>query len=40
LLRKWVDDPVATPDALDALAILDEKSWQDERAPVLIHDKA
>jgi uncharacterized protein YbbC (DUF1343 family) len=40
LLRQWVDDPVATPDDLNALAILDEKSWQDERAAMLIFDKA
>jgi len=40
LLRKWVDDSVAMPDDLNALAILDEKSWQDERAPVLIYDQA
>jgi uncharacterized protein YbbC (DUF1343 family) len=40
LLREWVDDQVAMPDDLNAAAILDEKSWQDERAPVLIYDKA
>jgi uncharacterized protein YbbC (DUF1343 family) len=40
LLRQWVDDHAAMPDDLNALAILDEKSWQDERAPVLIYDKA
>jgi hypothetical protein len=40
LLRQWVDDHAAMPDDLNAMAILDEKSWQDERAPVLIYDKA
>ncbi len=40
LLREWVDDQVAMPDDLNAAAILDEKSWQDEQAPVLIYDKA
>jgi len=39
LLRQWVDDDVAMPDDLNALAIPDEKSWQDERAPLLIYDK-
>jgi hypothetical protein len=40
LLRQWVDDHAAMPDDLNAMAILDEKSWQDERAPILIYDKA
>jgi uncharacterized protein YbbC (DUF1343 family) len=40
LLRQWVDDPVAMPDDFNAMAVLDEKSWQDERALVLIYVKA
>ena len=31
LLRQWVDDPGAVAADLDALAIVDEKSWIDER---------
>jgi uncharacterized protein YbbC (DUF1343 family) len=37
LLRKWVDDPTATPGDLDALAVPDEKSWLDERRASLIY---
>jgi uncharacterized protein YbbC (DUF1343 family) len=36
-LRTWVDDPVATPDDLDALAISDETSWNVERNAVLLY---
>lgn len=32
LLRKWVDDPAATPADLDALAAADEAGWQEESA--------
>jgi len=31
LLRQWVDDPGAVAEDLDALAIVDEQSWIDER---------
>ena len=31
LLREWVDDPRATPDDLDAIALPDEEAWQSER---------
>ncbi|MGZ9263007.1 MAG: DUF1343 domain-containing protein, partial [Candidatus Binatia bacterium] len=31
LLRQWVDDPGAVAADLDGLAIVDEKSWIDER---------
>ncbi|MGZ9130164.1 MAG: exo-beta-N-acetylmuramidase NamZ family protein [Candidatus Binatia bacterium] len=31
LLRQWVDDPGAVAADLDAVAIVDEKSWLDER---------
>ncbi|MGZ8465851.1 MAG: exo-beta-N-acetylmuramidase NamZ family protein [Candidatus Binatia bacterium] len=31
LLRQWVDDPGAVAADLDALVIVDEKSWLDER---------
>ena len=31
LLREWVDDAVATPQDLDALAVPDEEAWLGER---------
>jgi uncharacterized protein YbbC (DUF1343 family) len=34
-LRRWVDDPAATPGDLDALAAADEAAWLAERAPFL-----
>ncbi len=37
LLRKWVDDPAATPADLDALAREDEQAWLGEREPVLLY---
>jgi len=37
LLRRWVDDPVATPADLDALASADEQAWRDERADLLLY---
>ncbi len=38
LLRKWVDDPDATPGDLDALAIKDEEEWLlGERPGVLLY---
>jgi uncharacterized protein YbbC (DUF1343 family) len=37
LLRQWVDDPVATPADLDALATPDETSWRDERGAFLLY---
>jgi uncharacterized protein YbbC (DUF1343 family) len=37
LLRKWVDDPAATPADLDALTVPDEKAWHDERKPALLY---
>ena len=36
-LRRWVDDPGATPADLDALARADEAAWLDARAPALIY---
>jgi uncharacterized protein YbbC (DUF1343 family) len=35
LLRRWVDDPAATPADLDALARADEAAWTSRRAPFL-----
>jgi uncharacterized protein YbbC (DUF1343 family) len=35
LLREWVDDPHATPQDLDALAVPDEQAWRDERRRLL-----
>jgi len=37
LLRRWVDDPAATPADLDALAGPDETSWEEERRAVLLY---
>jgi hypothetical protein len=37
LLRRWVDDPAATPADLDALARADETAWTAERRAVLIY---
>jgi len=35
LLREWVDDPVAMPADLDALAVADERDWVSERRAFL-----
>jgi uncharacterized protein YbbC (DUF1343 family) len=40
LLREWVDDPVATPADLDALAAPEEKSWRAEREALLLYPAA
>jgi uncharacterized protein YbbC (DUF1343 family) len=37
LLRRWVDDPAATPGDLDALAVPDETAWLTERKEVLLY---
>jgi uncharacterized protein YbbC (DUF1343 family) len=37
LLRQWVDDPEATPNDLDALALADEKSWIEEWESVRLY---
>ncbi len=37
LLRQWVDDPAADPEALDALASVDERAWAEARAPHLLY---
>jgi uncharacterized protein YbbC (DUF1343 family) len=37
LLRQWVDDPVAAPADLDALARPDEQAWEAERRPHLLY---
>ncbi|WP_332673533.1 exo-beta-N-acetylmuramidase NamZ family protein [Aromatoleum sp.] len=37
LLREWVDDPVASPADLDALARPDEAAWLQEREPFLLY---
>ncbi len=37
LLREWVDDPAAAPGDLDALALPDEKAWEEERRPFLLY---
>jgi len=37
LLRRWVDDPAATPADLDALAIPDETAWLEEREDLLLY---
>jgi uncharacterized protein YbbC (DUF1343 family) len=37
LLRRWVDDPEAGPEDLEALARPDEDAWLAERDPVLLY---
>ena len=37
LLRRWVDDPSATPADLDSIATADEKDWLAEREGVMIY---
>ncbi len=37
LLRRWVDDPAATPADLDALTGPDESAWEAERQGVLLY---
>jgi hypothetical protein len=37
LLRSWVDDPNAAPADLEALAVLDEASWIEERETMLLY---
>jgi uncharacterized protein YbbC (DUF1343 family) len=37
LLRRWVDDPNATPGDLEALARPDEAAWLAERAALLLY---
>jgi uncharacterized protein YbbC (DUF1343 family) len=37
LLRRWVDDPQATPGDLDALATADEAAWRAEREAALLY---
>jgi uncharacterized protein YbbC (DUF1343 family) len=37
VLRKWVDDPAATPADLDGLASADEEAWREEREDVLLY---
>jgi uncharacterized protein YbbC (DUF1343 family) len=36
-LRQWVDDPVAQPGDLDALAACDEAAWREEMADLLLY---
>jgi len=36
-LRRWVDDPAATPDDLEALARADESSWVEEREQFFLY---
>jgi len=37
LLRRWVDDPAATPEDLEALTAADEAAWRDEREAVRLY---
>jgi uncharacterized protein YbbC (DUF1343 family) len=37
LLRRWVDDPAATPADLEALTARDEAAWARERASFLLY---
>jgi uncharacterized protein YbbC (DUF1343 family) len=36
-LREWVDDAVAAPGDLDAIAGADEAAWEEERRPFLLY---
>jgi uncharacterized protein YbbC (DUF1343 family) len=36
-LRRWVDDPAATPADLEARALADERAWEAEREAVLLY---
>ncbi len=36
-LREWVDNPLSTPDDLDALTSLDERAWSEERQKYLLY---
>lgn len=36
-LRKWVDDPRATPADLDEMARTDEREWIESREPFLLY---
>ena len=36
-LREWVDDDSAVPGDLDAITLLDEAAWEEERAPFLLY---
>jgi uncharacterized protein YbbC (DUF1343 family) len=37
LLREWVDDPAAQPGDLDALAMTDERAWQQQVRELLLY---
>lgn len=36
-LREWVDDAAATPGDLDALALPDERAWEEQRRSFLLY---
>ena len=38
LLREWVDDPDATPEQLDTLALADETAWRAETKQFLLYN--
>jgi uncharacterized protein YbbC (DUF1343 family) len=37
LIREWVDDPEAEPADLDAVAVPDERQWEEERSRHLLY---
>ena len=37
LLRRWVDDPAATPADLESLTVQDEIRWRSEREAMLLY---
>lgn len=37
ILRKWVDDPSATAEDLEAIAKADEQAWREEQAAVALY---
>jgi uncharacterized protein YbbC (DUF1343 family) len=38
LLREWIDDKAAEPGDLEALAVVDESAWQEEREAFLLYE--
>ncbi len=37
LLRQWVDDPAAEPGDLEAIALADERAWDEQRERALLY---
>jgi hypothetical protein len=37
LLRQWIEDPAAQAGDLEALALIDEAAWRQERSAFLLY---